>query len=196
MNDLPSLRIENEPDQLTGIIQSNLANREQSPVIDLHSALNDVLGNVGLVTADSGGKVTFYGLDPIIPSPFRFGAMAALALAAKAVGVAALWRLRTGEGQDIEVDVRKALRRFCGFFDRKWETINGRPPLALDPTNPFQHLPLFRETRDGRYVVALNIYPKLSFSALNLLRCGPSVESVNNAILQWRRSAKASRSPS
>jgi hypothetical protein len=56
----------------------------------------------------------------------------------------------------------------------------------LDATNPFQHLPLFRETADGRYVVALNIYHKLSFAALNLLRCGPSVESMNNAILQWR----------
>jgi crotonobetainyl-CoA:carnitine CoA-transferase CaiB-like acyl-CoA transferase len=187
MNDLPTLRIENEPDQLTGIIQSNLANREQSPVIDLHSALNDVLGNVGLVTADSGGKVTFYGLDPIIPSPFRFGAMAALALAAKAVGVAALWRLRTGEGQDIEVDVRKALRRFCGFFDLKWETINGRPPGGFeDPLNPFIDRQFFRETRDGRHVMPLNIYPKLAARALSLLKCGSSPESVRNAILQWR----------
>src|SRR5262249_25413721 len=32
----------------------------------------------------------------------------------------------------------------------------------------------------------LNIYPKLSFAALNLLRCSPSAESVNNAIRQWR----------
>src|SRR6516165_3464963 len=183
----PVLSIENvQPDLLTEAIQSRLGNPERSSDIDLHAATNQVLKDVGMSTADSGGEVTFYGRDPIIPSPFRFGGMAAIGLAAKAVAVAALWRHRTGEGQDIEVDVRKALRRFAGFFDRKWETINGRPPLALDPTNPFQHLPLFRETRDGRYVVALNIYPKLSFSALNLLRCGPSVESVNNAILQWR----------
>jgi hypothetical protein len=56
----------------------------------------------------------------------------------------------------------------------------------MDPTNPFQHVPLFRETRDGRHVVALNLYPKLCAHALNLLSCGPSAESVNNAILQWR----------
>ena len=31
------------------------------------------------------------------------------------------------KGQDIEVDVRKALRRLAGFFDLKWETIDGRP---------------------------------------------------------------------
>jgi len=34
--------------------------------------------------------------------------------------------------------------------------------------------------------VALNIYPKLLVHALDFLRCGPTVESVNNAILQWR----------
>src|SRR5215472_3387257 len=183
----PVLSIENaQPDVLTEAIQSKLENPERSSDIDLHAATNQVLKDVRMSTADSGGKVTFYGRDPIIPSPFRFGSMAAIGLAAKAVAVAALWRHRTGEGQDIGMDVRKALRRFAGFFDRKWETINGRPPLGLDATNPFQHLPLFRETADGRYVVALNIYPKLSFAALNLLRCSPSVESVNNAILQWR----------
>src|SRR4029077_4901022 len=40
----------------------------------------------------------------------------------------ALWRHATGEGQDISLDVRKALRRFCGFYEGKWETINGRSP--------------------------------------------------------------------
>src|SRR5215471_604525 len=158
----PVLSIENaQPDLLTDAIQSKLGNPERSSDIDLHAATNQVLKDVRMSTADSGGEVTFYGRDPIIPSPFRFGSMAAIGLTAKAVAVAALWRHRTGEGQDIGVDVRKALRRFCGFFDRKWETVNGRPPLGWDPTNPFQNTPLFRETRDGRHVVALNIYPKL-----------------------------------
>jgi hypothetical protein len=139
-----------QPDLLTETLLSKLGNPERSSDIDLHAATNQVLKDVGMSTADSGGKVTFYGRDPIIPSPFRFGSMAAIGLAAKAVAVAALWRHRTGEGQDIGVDVRKALRRFCGFFDRKWETINGHPPLGWDPTNPFQNLPLFREARDGR----------------------------------------------
>src|SRR5262245_44374083 len=113
--------------------------------------------------ADSGGKISFYGADPIIASPHRFGAMAAIGLAAKAVAVAALWRDRTGEGQDIHVDVRKAFRRFCGFFEGKWETVNGRPPAPFeDPLNPFISEKLFYETRDSRHVVAINIYPKLA----------------------------------
>src|SRR6516164_2985489 len=140
-----------EPDLLTEKLLSKLGNPERSSDIDLHGAANDVLKDVGMSTADSGGKISFYGRDPIIPSPHRFGTMAAIGLAAKAVAVAALWRDRAGEGQDIGVDVRKALRRFCGFFDQKWETINGRPPvLFVEGTNPFFELPLFRETRDGR----------------------------------------------
>ena len=176
-----------QPDLLTQTIQSKLGNPERSSNFDLHGALNDVLKDVGMSAADSGGKLTFYGRDPIIPSPHRFGTMAAIGLAAKAVAVAALWRHRTGEGQDIAMDVRKALRRFCGFFELKWETINGRPPAAFgDPLNPFLDPNLFHETRDGRHVVAINIYPKLAARALNLLRCGANADSVRNAILQWR----------
>jgi len=176
-----------QADLLTQTIHSKLGNPERSPDFDLLGALDDVLKDVGMSAADSGGKLSFYGRDPIIPSPHRFGAMAAIGSAAKAVAVAALWRDRTGEGQDIAVDVRKALRRFCGFFELKWETINGRPPAVLEePLNPFISPNLFHETRDGRHVVAINIYPKLAARALTLLRCGASADSVRNAILQWR----------
>ena len=173
------------PDSLTGTILSRLANPATSSDFDFHGALDDVLKDVGMSTSDSGGKLIFHGSDPIIPSPFRFGTMAAIGLAAKAVAVSSLWRDRTGEGQDIAVDVRKALRRFAGFFDLKWETINGRPPALTDPMNPFLELPLFRETRDGRHILALNMYPKVGARALEFLKCGVSVESLNNAVRQW-----------
>src|SRR5215467_13219929 len=176
-----------QPDLLTETLLSKLGNPERSSDIDLHAATNQVLKDVGMSAADSGGKISFYGRDPIIPSPHRFGSMAAIGLAAKAVAVAALWRHRTGEEQDIAVDVRKAFRRFCGFFDLKWETINGRPPVILgDPLNPFSALPLLYETQDGRHVVPLNLYPKLAARTLSLLKCGASNEAVQSAIRQWR----------
>jgi crotonobetainyl-CoA:carnitine CoA-transferase CaiB-like acyl-CoA transferase len=188
MNDATTLLSErSQPDLLTKTLQSKLANPERSSNFDLHGGVNQVLKDVGMSSADSGGKLTFYGSDPIIPSPHRFGTMAAIGAAAKAVAVAALWRSRTGEGQDIAVDVRKALRRFCGFFEGKWETVNGRPPAAFeDPLNPFITSNLFYETRDKRHVVAINIYPKLAARALSLLKCGASADSVRNAILQLR----------
>jgi crotonobetainyl-CoA:carnitine CoA-transferase CaiB-like acyl-CoA transferase len=171
---------------LTELLQTRLQNPATSPEFDFHGAVDQVLADVGLTAKDSGGKLTFYGQDPIVPSGFKFGAMAAVGLAARSVALAALWKSRTGEGQDIHVDVRKALRRFCGFFEGKWETLNGRGPLMLPRDNPFFELPIFRRTRDGRHVVSLNIYPGLQARALNFLRCSNSSESIGNAILQWR----------
>jgi crotonobetainyl-CoA:carnitine CoA-transferase CaiB-like acyl-CoA transferase len=188
MNDVITMRTEKpHADLLTETIQSKLDHPERSSDFDLHRGVDQVLKDIGMSTADSGGKITFYGRDPIIPSPHRFGTMAAIGLAAKAVSVAALWRDRMGEGQDIAVDVRKALRRFAGFFDLKWETINGRPPVVLgDPLNPFSSLPLLYETQDGRHVVPLNLYPRLAARALSLLKCGPTAEAARMAIRQWR----------
>lgn len=173
--------------RLTAALESKLKNPVSSPEFDLLANTNDVLSDVGMTAADSGGRLSFYGRDPIISSPHRFGAMAAIGLAAKSVAAAALWRARTGEGQDIHVDVRKALRRFCGFFDGKWETINGRAPaMGGFAGNPFLELPLFRKTRDGRYVVALDFYPRSKKDTLKFLRCTDSLGSIENAVLQWR----------
>jgi CoA-transferase family III len=173
--------------RLTEALERSLANPASSADFDFHKSLNEVLADVGMSAGDSGGKLTFYGQDPILPTPFRFGAMAAIGLAARSVAVAALWKQQTGESQDISVDVRKGLRRFCGFFEGKWETINGRPPSAWDfAGTPFLKLPLFHETRDGRHVLALDFYPRLRARTLNLLRCSESSEAIDNAILQWR----------
>src|ERR1700704_630226 len=189
MNDATTLWTEkSQPDLLTETLQSKLAYPERSSDFDLHGAVNQVLNDVGLSTSDTGGELTFYGSDPILQSPLRFGTMAAIGLAARSVAVAALWRQATGEGQDISVDVRKALRRFCGFFEGKWETVNGRPPSPGGyAVSPFLKMgdAFFRETRDGRYVVALDIYPQLLVRTLDFLRCSPSTESINNAILKW-----------
>ena len=187
MNPITEKPAEAASETLTETLQTKLSNPASTPDFDLHGSVNEVLKDVGLTAAHSGGKLTFYGQDPIIPSPHRFGAMAAVGLAAKTIAVAALWRTQTGEGQDIHVDVRKALRRFGGFFEGKWETINGRgPAMYADRDNPFWEIPLFRKTRDGRHVVAINIYPRLHTRALNFLRASDNPESVNNAILQWR----------
>jgi hypothetical protein len=93
---------------LTEILKSNLNNSASSQEFDLHAALDEVLSDVGLTASDCGGKITFYGKDPIVPSRLRFGTMSAIGLAAKAVAAAGIWRFRSGEGQDIHVDVRVA----------------------------------------------------------------------------------------
>src|SRR5881398_4268777 len=153
----PSIETSTVTDRLTEALEEKLSHPATSPDFDLHAATSEVLKDIGLTTADCGGKLSFYGRDPILPSPIRFGTLAAAGLAARSVALAALWRQTTGEGQDISVDVRKALRRFCGFFEEKWETINGRPPSPGGyAVSPFLNMEsFFRETRDGRHVLAL-----------------------------------------
>jgi crotonobetainyl-CoA:carnitine CoA-transferase CaiB-like acyl-CoA transferase len=173
--------------ELTKVLEERLSHPATSPDFDLKKGVNEVLADVGMTSDDCGGELSFYGRDPILQSPLRFGTMAAIGLAARSVAVAALWRQVTGEAQNISVDVRKALRRFCGFFDGKWETVNGRPPspggYAVSPFLNMEHF--FRETRDGRHVVALDIYPQILVRTLDFLRCSSSSESINNAILRW-----------
>ena len=53
---------------LTETLRSNLNNPVSSPEFDLYTSLDKVLSGVGLSAADSGGKITFYGKDPIVPS--------------------------------------------------------------------------------------------------------------------------------
>jgi crotonobetainyl-CoA:carnitine CoA-transferase CaiB-like acyl-CoA transferase len=174
-------------DRLSEALEGRLSHPATSPDFDLKKGVNDVLADVGMTSEDCGGELSFYGQDPILPSSLRFGTMAAIGLAARGVAVAALWRQATDEGQNISVDVRKALRRFCGFFEGKWETVNGRPPspggYAVSPFLSMEHF--FRETRDGRHVVALDFYPQLFVRTLNFLRCSPNTESINNAIRKW-----------
>src|SRR5216117_3678922 len=141
-------------DRLTETLEEKLSHPATSPDFDLHAETNEVLKDIGLTTADSGGKLTFCGSDPILQSPIRFGTLAAVGLAARSVAVAALWRQATGQGQDISVDVRKALRRFAGFFEGKWETINGRPPSPGGyAVSPFLKMGECVFSRDTRWAV-------------------------------------------
>jgi crotonobetainyl-CoA:carnitine CoA-transferase CaiB-like acyl-CoA transferase len=187
--DMATQSVETDPsaDLLTQKLEEKLSDPAILPDFDLFQAVNQVLSDVGMTIDDCGGKLGFYGRDPIVLSPLRYGTMAGVALAARSVALAALGRQATGEGQDISIDIRKALRRFCGFAERRWETINGRPPtLGSFASSPFLNPPWFNETRDGRHAVAIDFYPGIRARALNLLRCSESSESIGNAIRQWR----------
>src|ERR1700723_4678327 len=86
---------------LTQTLKTRLTNPVSSPEFDLHAGLNEVLRDVGMTAADSGGKLTFFGQDPIVPSPIRFGSMAAIGLAAKTVAAAGIWGGRSRGGQGV-----------------------------------------------------------------------------------------------
>jgi hypothetical protein len=164
---------------------ANPLNRDD--VIDPLHELASVLHDVGLEPTSGGGKVTFAGRDPIIGSPLPLATMAAVALMAKSVSIAALWRFRGGAGQNLSVNLGQALHRLCPFYDRKWELLNGYPPgNPADPNNPFMATHMYA-TRDGRRMLFMNIYPKIKTAALAFLGCNDGPRAVGAAIHSFFR---------
>jgi crotonobetainyl-CoA:carnitine CoA-transferase CaiB-like acyl-CoA transferase len=114
-----------------------------------------------------------------------YGAISAIPLAAKAILIAKIWKERTGEGQDIHVDVRKSLRRLTPFLDGKWELVNGFPGRT-DPYSPFSGGPDIVPTRDGKWMMFADIYPDLRQRAFDLLKPrGGSYEALRDAVKEW-----------
>ena len=110
------------PDRITETIVDKLNNPATSSDFDFHEGVNQVLADVGMSAADTGGKLTFYGLDPIIPSRIRFATMAGIGLAAKTIAAAAVWRDRTGQ-------VRLFMLMFARHIDVSpaFSRVSGRP---------------------------------------------------------------------
>src|SRR5260370_7361185 len=93
------------PDRLTETIVDKVNNPSTSSDFDFHEGVNQVLADVGMSAADSGGKLTFYGQDPIVPSRIRFATMAGIALAATTLSAPALLIDRPTPHQDCPVQL-------------------------------------------------------------------------------------------
>jgi len=64
----PSRKNNAATDRLTETLEEKLSHPATSPDFDLYAGTNEVLKDMGLTTADSGGKLTFYGRSVLISS--------------------------------------------------------------------------------------------------------------------------------
>jgi crotonobetainyl-CoA:carnitine CoA-transferase CaiB-like acyl-CoA transferase len=147
------------------------------------AALDALLAEIRLRSADTGGSVTFTGADPILPSRLRLGAAIGIPAMASAVGAASIWRMRTGQGQDLSLDLRQAIHGITPHH--AWHpTLNGLAhPIATIFDNYFTLAPY--KTRDGRSVMASGVYPHQSASWLRFLGTPPEWEKIVAAFAQW-----------
>jgi len=149
---------------------------------DMRKVTDNILRDAGLTIADSGGKVTFAGKEPVRKTVMKAGATTACVLAANAVADAAIWKARSGEGQDIHIDLRKAwIEQSPWQKDALACTMINGVSKAWN-SNVFVLNPGFARARDGRWMVLSAIYPSQERKAMNLLRCGPDFEQVRSAI--------------
>ena len=154
--------------------------------LDISAAFNELMNEIGLSSKDTGGKITFIGADPIFDSRFRIGACISIPIMAAAAGAAIVWRMRTGRGQDLSIDLRKAIHGVNPVY-KFTPTINGFPyqsPL-FPPTVASGLVFDLYLTKDGRWVLPTGGYPHMINDWCSLLRCPPDKASITNAILKW-----------
>ena len=178
----------------------------QEREFDINQAFADFMRDIGGSADDAGGSVTFTGKDPILRSHFRIGACMALPAMAAGVGAAAIWRERTGQEQDLKVDLRESMYnvnpviRLVQLLDQAagrlsandpipksftfMPTVNGLPYQApLGFGNPFSFA-VFK-TKDDRGVTITGLYPHLNSGALNVLNASPNADSIAEAVKKW-----------
>ena len=151
---------------------------------DMLKVTDNILRDAGLSIADSGGKITFAGQEPIRKTVIKAGATTACILAANAVADAAIWKARTGEGQDIHVDLRKAWIEQSPWQKdaAPYTTVNGTSKMFN--INAMGVPSVLLPTRDGRFMVVAAIYPSQQRKLLNLLNCGPSEDQMRAATIK------------
>jgi crotonobetainyl-CoA:carnitine CoA-transferase CaiB-like acyl-CoA transferase len=187
-------------------IAGNPARAQADHDFDIDAAFASFMADLGRSPSDGGGNVTFTGRDPILRSHFRIGTSMALPGMAAGVGAAAIWADRTGEAQDVSVDLRDAVLNvnpLIGLILRQriamgmdpaddpasssltwFPKANGKllqAPVGLD--NPFSFVPFL--TRDGRHMNITGVYPHLQDRALTLLECVPTRASIGAAVARW-----------
>jgi crotonobetainyl-CoA:carnitine CoA-transferase CaiB-like acyl-CoA transferase len=178
----------------------------QTSDFDINRSFEAFMQGIGGNAADGGGEVKFIGEDPFLRSHFRIGSSMAIPAMAAGVGAAAVWKDRTGEGQDLQVDLRESIYNvnpIIALVLRHEQSVGLIPaddPIPSSLTfipginggwyqapwgigNPFS-FQIFR-TKDGRFVTLTGAYPHLSDRALELLRVPPDRDTIVKAIAQW-----------
>ncbi len=145
-------------------------------------ALDRLLAGIGLHNDPGAAELTFYGDDPVVPGRYRTGMAAAVALAANAVGIAKLWKLRGGRKQSIGIDLRRAA--VPGLRTVSYIRRDGH---SLQLIRPASESTVFFETKDGRqmYLLRHAFYHEHFSRLLSFLDCSPATESIARAVGRW-----------
>jgi hypothetical protein len=154
-----------------------------SKEFDINNSFTEFMLGIGMFPDETGGRITFVGSDPIYESRVRTSACISIPIMAAAAGAATVWKMRTGRGQDLSLDLRKAIHgvnpayKFgptVNGYAYQWPWIWGNP-MVFD----------LYLTKDGRWVLPTGGYPHMAVEWSSLLRCGVEKNSIANAILKW-----------
>ncbi|MBW7970618.1 CoA transferase [Bradyrhizobium sp. BR 10289] len=123
-------------------------------------------------------RVRLTGEEPQIPSSFRVAVAGQTTIAAAGMAAAEIWRMRSGEAQDVTVDMRHAVaecrsERYLRLDDKP-------PPPAWDAIAGVY------KTGDDRFVRCHTNFPHHRNAVCKVLACAPERETVQAALMQWK----------
>ena len=121
--------------------------------------------------------VALTGEEPQLPSSFRVAAAAQASIAAAGLAAAQIWKLRSGQSQDVAVDMRHAV---VECRSERYLRVDGKPP---GPT--WDAIAGIYRTRDRRYVRLHTNFRHHRDAVCKVLNCKPERDDVQAALMQW-----------
>src|SRR3954447_26290386 len=139
--------------------------------------LADLWSSVG-GDASALDRVTLTGEEPQLPSSFRVAAAAQVSITAVAMAAAEIWKLRSGQAQDIAVDMRHAT---VECRSERYLRVDGKPPGPA-----WDVIAGVYQTGDERFVRLHTNFPHHRAAVCKVLDCKPERDAVQAALSQWQ----------
>ena len=125
--------------------------------------------------------VTLTGEEPQLPSSFRVAVAAQASVAAAGLAAAHVWKLRSGQSQDVAVDMRHAV---IECRSERYLRVDGKPPPPA-----WDAIAGIYQTRDRRFVRLHTNFPHHREAVCRVLNCKAERDDVQAALMQWNAEA-------
>ncbi len=122
-------------------------------------------------------RISFTGADPMLPTDFKIGTAASAVIGATALAATELWRLRTGRGQSVALDMRAAV---AAFRSERYLRVDGQP--APDVRGALFG---FYRAGDGRWIQLHCAMPHHRDGIVGFLGGESTREALAAAVAKW-----------
>ena len=138
--------------------------------------LRDIWTSTGS-EASALDALTLTGDEPQLPSSFRVAAAAQVGVAATGLAAAGIWKMRSGQAQDVAVDMRHAV---VECRSERYLRVDGKPPPPA-----WDAIAGIYKTRDNGFVRLHTNFPHHRDAVCKVLNCKPERDAVQAALMQW-----------
>jgi crotonobetainyl-CoA:carnitine CoA-transferase CaiB-like acyl-CoA transferase len=125
--------------------------------------------------------VTLSGEEPQLPSSFRVAVAAQVSIAASGLAAAEIWKMRSGQAQQLGVDMRHAV---VECRSERYLRVAGKPPPPA-----WDAIAGVYKTGDGRFVRLHTNFPHHRAAVCTVLGCKAERDDVQAALMKWQAEA-------